>query len=103
MLALTLFRLRPGVTVEEYVDYSNSFIKPGMLAMPSVRGFRDFRVLSRYDGSTSQTELIEVIEIESIEAFKHDNETGSGGEVAADWAGWVDDFDVLFCAEIINE
>lgn len=99
-LALTLFRLTEDRTVEEYVEYSQRFIHPGMLAMPSVLGFRDFRVLESYDGVAPSATLIELIEIESVEAFKHDNESEPGLSVATDWATWVDTFEVLFFAEI---
>ncbi len=100
MLALTLFRLTADHSVDEYVEYSQRFIKPGMLAMPSVLGFRDLRVLESYDGAEPSATLIELIEIESVEAFKHDNESEPGLSVATDWATWVDSYEVLFCAEI---
>lgn len=100
MLAITLFRLVPERSVEEYVAYSDAVIKPGMMAMPAVTGFRDFRVLESYDGAEPSATLVELIEIESIAAFKRDNESEPGASVAAGWATWVSSFEVLFCAEM---
>ncbi len=101
MLAITLFTLKPDRTVADYVEYSNRFIKPGMLAMPAVKGFRDFHVLGSYDGAEPSATLVELIEIESVEAFKRDNESEPGVSVASDWATWVSSFEVLFCSEIV--
>ena len=101
MIAVTLFTLKQGRTVDEYVDYSNSFIKPGMFAMPSVEGFRDFAVRETYDGREPSAQLVEVIEITDVASFKRDNETEPGSSVARDWATWCESFEVLFCDEIV--
>ena len=100
MIALTLFRLQDGRTIDDYVEYSQRFIRPGMLAMPSVLAFRDFTVAESYDGATPSAQLVEVIDITDAASFKRDNESGPGAEVAVDWATWCATFEVLFCEEI---
>lgn len=102
MLAITLFRLQPERTLQEYVEFSEAVIKPGMMAMPAVAGFRDFHVLESYDGAAPSATLVELIEIESVAAFKRDNETEPGASVAAEWATWVSSFEVIFCAEMLG-
>lgn len=97
-LAITLFRLRDGVTVEDYRDFSLRTVRPGMLTMPSVLGFLDHRVvggLTAVDG----WELVEVIVISSRTAFEHENAT-AGAALAAEWEGWVADFRVLFLEDL---
>ncbi len=100
MLALTLFRLKAGHTVQEYRAYTESTIRPGMNAMPSVLGFRDFEVTGVMAGSGGGWQLIEVIEITSEEDFERDNAQPPGKHVADDWATWVEEFTVLWCQEL---
>lgn len=100
MIALTLFELKPERTVEDYLEYSRTYVKPGMAAMPSVLGFRDFVVARNYEGAEPSTQLVEVIEISDEAGFRRDNETGDGLAVATDWATWCTSFEVLFCEEI---
>ena len=100
MLALTLFRLKPGRTVEEYREYTVSTIRPGMNAMPSVLGFRDLEITGVMAGSDGGWQLIELIEITSEAEFEQDNTQPPGKDVADDWATWVEEFSVLWCREL---
>ncbi len=100
-LAITLFNLRPGASVESYRQYTRTFVRPGMRAMPSVLGFRDFEGLQLLDGSASPWGLVEVIEISSPEEFVRDNESMPGKAVADDWATWVEDFRVVVCRDLL--
>lgn len=100
-LAITLFNLLAGRDVDSYRRYSDDFIRPGMLAMPSVVGFRDYEALQWLDSSASPWQLVEVIEITSPKEFVHDNETMPGKAVADDWSTWVSDFKVLVCKDLL--
>lgn len=100
-LAITLFNLRLGVSVDGYRQYSRTFIRPGMRAMPSVLGFRDFEGRRLLDGNASPWQLVEAIEITSPEEFLRDNESMPGKAVADDWATWVADFRVVVCKDLL--
>lgn len=100
-VAVTLFNLAGDRTLEDYRRYSKEFIRPGMEAMPSVVRFRDYHVSETYDSGPPSAALVEVIEITDIAAFRRDNETGPGAEVAEDWARWCSSFEVLFCEELL--
>jgi hypothetical protein len=98
-IALTLFRLRDGVTEDEYRAFSRDVVRPGMLTLPSVLGFLDYRVaggLTALDG----WELVEVIVISSRVDFEHENAT-AGAALATEWEGWVADFRVLFLEDLV--
>jgi hypothetical protein len=97
-LAITLFRLADGRTVEDYRAFSLQTVRPGMLTMPSVLGFLDHRVvggLTALDG----WELVEVIVIGSRGAFEHENAT-IGAALATEWETWVADFRVFFLEDL---
>ncbi|MBF4582809.1 hypothetical protein ITJ54_09025 [Curtobacterium sp. VKM Ac-2865] len=99
-IALTLFRLRDGLTEDDYRTFSRDTVRPGMLTMPSVLGFLDYRVaggLTALDG----WELVEVIVISSRVDFEHENAT-AGAALATEWEGWVADFRVLFLEDLVS-
>jgi hypothetical protein len=102
MLALALFRLKPGRTVDEYRAYSERFIHPGMNAMPSVVRFRDLAITGTMDGSTGGWDLVELIDITSAEDFERDHAGPPGKDVADDWATWVEEYTVLWCDPLVE-
>ena len=100
MFALTLFRLKHGRTVEEYRAYTRAKLRAGMNAMPSVLGFRDLAITGVMAGSDGGWQLVEVIEITSPEEFERDHAVPVGKAVADEWAGWVEDYSVLWCENL---
>jgi hypothetical protein len=99
-VAITLFRLRDGLTVEDYREFSRTTVRPGMLVMPSVVGFLDHRVVGGLT-PTDGWELVEVIVISSRVDFEHENAT-IGAALATEWETWVADFRVLFLDDLVG-
>lgn len=99
-LAITLFTLREGKALDDFRQHSIEFVRPGMMKMPSVLGFRDYAVTGTLDQRKAKWDAVEVIEISSPEAFDRDNSGPHGQQVADDWLKWVDQFEVLFCQNL---
>lgn len=99
-VAITLFRLRDGVTVDDYRVFSRRTVRPGMRRLPSVLGFLDLAVVGGLT-ATDGWELVEVILISSRVAFEHENATAGAG-LASTWEGWVADFRVLFLEDLLT-
>lgn len=97
-VALTLFRLRPGITVEQYRAFSLDTVRAGMLRMPAVEGFLDLEVVGSLTG-TDGWEVVELILITSRAAFIHDNDT-IGSALATSWEEWVADYRVVFLRDL---
>ncbi|PZE26062.1 MULTISPECIES: hypothetical protein [unclassified Curtobacterium] len=97
-LALTLFRLAPGRSVEEYRAFSLQIVRDGMLRMPAVEGFLDLEVTGSLTGADGW-DLVEIIQISSRADFIRDNDTIGAG-LAAEWEEWVADFRVLFLTDL---
>ena len=101
-VAITLFTLAEGRTLDDYERFAREFIGPRMLELPSVRGFRDGRATRQMGGAPAGWDGLEVIEITSPEAFEADHEVSPGKDVAARWMEWIDTYEVTFF-ELINE
>lgn len=99
-LALTLFRLKPGLTTEQYRAFSLKTVRDGMMTMPSVTGFLDLAVTGSLTGA-DEWDLIEIIAIVSQAEFIRDNSTIGAG-LAAEWEEWVEDFRVLFLTDLVG-
>lgn len=99
-LAITLFTLREDRSLTDFRNHSMEFVRPEMMKMPSVLGFRDYAVTGTLNGSRALWDAVEVIEISSPEAFDRDNSGPHGQRVAEDWLAWVDKFEVLFCQNL---
>jgi len=97
--AITLFTLDPDRSVADYRAFSRDVIRPGMVTMPSVRGFLDYEVTDSLE-SDGGIQLVELIEITSPEEFNRDNEGVLGAPIAAAWSEWVSTFRVLFVRDL---
>lgn len=97
-IALTIFRLKPGLTLEQYRAFSLETVRDGMLKMPAVEGFLDLAVIGSLT-ATDGWDLVELIQITSRTDFVRDNET-IGAALAAEWEEWVADFHVLFLEDL---
>lgn len=99
-LAITLFTLRPERSMEDFREHTLAFVRPEMMKMPAVLGFRDYAVTGTQDGATSEWDAVEVIEITNPEAFERDNNGEHGTSITRDWLTWVDRFTVLYCENL---
>ena len=100
LVAVALFSLKEGRTVEGYRELSREVIRPGMAKMPSVTGFMDYDVAGSMSESTEGWELAEVVQITSAEEFERDNTQMPGKAVADVWNEWVDKSLVLYLREL---
>lgn len=96
-VAITLFTLREGRSIDAFRLHSLEFVRPEMMKMPSVLGFRDFAVTGTLDGSSTPWQAVEIIEVIDPTSFDADNRGEHGARITRDWLRWVDRFDVLFC------
>lgn len=101
-VAITLFTLAEGRSLDDYERFAREFIGPRMLELPSVHGFRDGRAVRQMGGAPAGWDGLEVIEISSPEAFEADHEVSPGKDVAARWLDWIDTYEVTFF-QLINE
>lgn len=101
-VAITLFTLAEGRTLDDYERFSREDLGPRMLELPSVVGFRDGRSVRQMGGATAVWDGLEVIEITSPEAFEADHEVAPGKDVAVTWMEWIDRYEVTFF-ELIHE
>jgi len=101
-VAITLFTLADGCTLDEYERFARDFIGPRMLELPSVRGFRDGRSVRKMGGAAAGWDGLEVIEITSPAEFEDDHEVEPGKAVAARWMEWIDSYEVTFF-RLIND
>ena len=82
---VSYFRLAPGDSIASYRDWSLSYVRPVMLAMPSVVSFLDFAVVGSMDAGAEPWDGCEVIEVTEFAAFERDNAEGEGGRLAEAW------------------
>lgn len=82
---VSYFALADGDTIESYREWSLSYVRPIMNAMPSVVTFLDFAVTGSMDAGGERWDGCEVIEVLDFADFERDNEVGEGGELAAAW------------------
>jgi len=79
------FALAEGDTLASYREWTLSYVRPTMRAMPSVVSFLDFAVTGSMDDQDSSWDGCEIVEVTDFAAFERDNETGEGGVLAAAW------------------
>ncbi len=96
IVAVTMFRLDSGRTLDDYERFSREIIGPGMLELPSVLAFRDGTARCQMGGEPAVWDGLEVIEISSPEEFEADHEVVPGKDVAARWMDWIDTFEVTY-------
>lgn len=102
-LVISYFRLAEGDTIQAYRDWSLSYVRPVMLAMPSVVSFLDFAVVGSMDAGGEAWDACEVIEVTEFAAFEQDNAEGEGGVLAEAWRerlaawsiGYLEDLEAL--------
>jgi len=99
-IAIALFTLKPGRTVDGYRAFSREVIRDGMAQMPSVRGFKDYAVSSAMTATDGGWQLVEVVHITSPDEFTRDNQELPGLSTAEAWNEWVDETVVLFLDEL---
>jgi hypothetical protein len=85
VIAVTLFRLKPERTIEEYRTFSSEVIGPGKRQLPSCISFLDGASLRQMGGTPAGGDglEIEIIRITSSEEFEADHEVPPGKEIAA--------------------
>jgi anti-sigma-K factor RskA len=103
MKCFVTFRLRPGVTPEEYEQWFRETNVPAVRKMKSVETYRVWRVVDAMEGEPN-FEVLEEMEIEDRAAF--DREVEELPEMAAMLEGWyerVADQVILYAEEIPQE
>lgn len=78
------YKLRPGVTREEYAEWSRRVDQPMARRQPGVRGYEIFRVDNGTEGE-DWCDVMEVIEAESWEAWKKVNTYPEMLEAVEEW------------------
>ncbi|MBV9607269.1 MAG: hypothetical protein JO027_19290 [Solirubrobacterales bacterium] len=68
MHLLLLYRLREGVTIEEYREWSLARDQPGLRETPIVNRFRVFEVVE--DSADRPPQIIESIEISDLDGWR---------------------------------
>jgi hypothetical protein len=97
------FAVKQGDSIEAYREWSLSYVRPVMRAMPSVVSFLDFAVTGSMDAGGESWDGCEIVEVTDFAAFEHDNEVGEGGKLAAAWRerleswsiGYLEDLETL--------
>ena len=103
MKCFVTFRLRPGVTPEEYEQWFREMNVPAVRKMKSVETYRVWRVVDAMEGEPN-FEVLEEMEIEDRAAL--DREVEELPEMAAMLEGWyerVADQVILYAEEIPQE
>ena len=103
MKCFVTFRLRPGVTPEEYEQWFRETNVPAVRKMKSIETYRVWRVVDAMEGEPT-FEVLEEMEIEDRAAF--DREVAELPEMAAMLEGWyerVADQVILYAEEIPQE
>lgn len=100
MKCFVTFRLKPGVTLEQYEDWFRRENVPAVRKMEAISSYRVWRVSGALEGEPA-FEILEEMEIAGREAFEAELE--SLPEMAAMLEGWyerVADQVVLYAEEI---
>ena len=100
LVAVALFRMKPGRTVEEYREFAHKVVRPGMARMPSVTGFMDYAVSGSMTPSDGGWQLAEVVQVTSAAEFERDNQEMPGLLIAQQWNEWVEEALVVYLAEL---
>jgi hypothetical protein len=103
MKCFVTFRLRPGITPEEYEKWFRETNVPAVRKMKSIESYRVWRVVDAMEGEPT-FEVLEEMEIEDRAAF--DREVEELPEMAAMLEGWyerVTDQVILYAEEIAQE
>ena len=103
MKCFVTFRLKPGVTPEQYLEWFRSENVPAVREMKSIESYRVWRLSGVMDGEPSW-QFLEEMELEDRAAFEREVEELP--EMAAMLDGWysrVADQVVVFAEEVAQE
>lgn len=96
-VVIVLFKLKSGVSLEEYRAFSKESVRPEMLRWQSIISFGDYEAERNYGlGDPLDHELLELIYVTSPKAFIEDNESPSGAVLARKWEALVSRSSVVF-------
>jgi hypothetical protein len=98
-----IFRLRPGVSPEEYEEWFRGTNVPAVRKMKSIESYRVWRVIDATEGEPT-FEVLEEMEIEDRTAFERELEELP--EMTAMLEGWysrVTDQVIFFAEEIVQK
>ncbi len=82
---VSYFALAEGDSIESYRNWSLSYVRPVMEAMPSVVSFLDFAVSGSMDAADTEWDGCEIIEVTDFVSFERDNAIDEGGRLAEAW------------------
>jgi hypothetical protein len=103
MKCFVTFRLRPGVTPEEYERWFRETNVPAVRKMKSIGSYRVWRVVDAMEGEPS-FEVLEEMEIEDRAAFEREvEELPEMAAMLEQWYSRVADQVILFAEEIPQE
>lgn len=100
MKCFVMFRLKPGVTPEQYEEWFRRENVPAASSLTTTRGYRVWRVASTMEGKPS-FEYLEEMELDDQAAFEAEIE--SSAAMAAMLEGWyerVADQVIVFADEV---
>jgi hypothetical protein len=97
---VSYFTLAEGDTIEAYSEWSISYVRPVMRAMPSVLSFLDFRVAGAMEGAVPEYDGCEIIEVTDFAAFELDNAEGEGGVLASMWRERLETWSIGYLTDL---
>jgi hypothetical protein len=98
-----IFRLRPGVSPEEYEEWFRGTNVPAVRKMKSIGSYRVWRVVDAMEGEPT-FEILEEMEIEDRAAFERElNELPEMAAMLEGWYSRVADQVVFFAEEIAQK
>lgn len=101
MKCFVTFRLKPGVTVEEYLDWFRRENVPAVRKMTSIKSYRVWRVTSAAEGEPP--EFLEEMEIDDQAHFEQElRELSEVGSMLKAWHARVAD-QVVFYGEEVDQ
>jgi len=84
------YKLRSGVTLEQYMDWSRTTDQRITPTQPGIRGFSVYAIDGAEDGEEPWCQIVEVIDVESIESFKAAVEGVGMKQIVADFPTLAD-------------
>ena len=100
MKCFVLFRLKPGVTPEQYDEWFREVNVPANDTLTTTRNYRVWRVSGVMEGEPS-FEYLEEMELDDREAFEADIEASPAmAQMLEDWYARVADQVIVFAEEV---
>lgn len=91
---IALYRLKEGVTMEEYRKYSLEIDQPITSVQPGVRRFEVYAVTASGEGPLN-FDIMENIEVDSWEAWQEVTKSEPMKKVVTNWPRYCDESSVL--------